>query len=923
MEKRKQKFSLRKNKIGAVSVLLGISFVGVGVSTGDAKAAEVNQETNPKIIVKTVEGKTKKSEVDAANKKVQESTKKAAEIKDEIKYKNAVLNKNGRIIQDITTEIEENKHINDEFIANEEKKSSQLTSELETVNKELLGAKTEQKNKELEQLEASKDIKNKEKDLQNKENKVSEIKSEIASVRVEQDITGNNKNIRGNAELDAEQVKKANAEKDLVKAQAFDKALEEKIKIVEENIQVKNAELKSKQIEVDKAKVEEDKKKDALNNITKPYGKNVKYKIALDNRFVSKFKEYMDYTINYKAKGLTLDQMRTKKNALKEELKTIEKAIGYEAVYNNYSHEDDYMIDLKNMSEAERLKMSQYGVYLLNQIRSQFGLTPLKVNKNSMQLAKEITETMMRDNHSQINALHYFKGLDEVAKKNGLVRGYNFYENLYNAESSTRADHKMSRNELYEHIYNSMLTFFYEGVATDSYIHAESFYRDKDPFGLGVAHFENIGDVENINRLNIEKYKEYLEFDEFKNVIGFKDMPEEIYNEIEAEKAKLPKRGIIKISYFKVPNSMAAPGEYNKTKSTLKYDAVDQDKANAESEKNHKIKYSNESAATVDIPGIPDYKVLDKEYKDAVKLRENKQKELASLQKEVENEKKSLETLNKTEKQTAKVQEKLKNIEKNISEIIKKINSQNTASDKLYIEKINNLKLSLTSAENDVKESEKVLADAKALEVAKKVELEKINSKIVNLEAKIAGIRKNIEDKTNYISNLRLAKEKLDENKINLQKELAYRSEIEADLNKLKTELNVITKQLEQDTKELEKIQKQFDSDSFKWGVLADNNVNEIVEFDLEKYLKDEEEKKNSKQNEPDSPKTSDEKHDLVPKGIDNKKEASKNDRVSNLKRSTGVNTLPNTGESQTGIATVAGLVGLAVAARLRQRKEK
>ena len=38
---------------------------------------------------------------------------------------------------------------------------------------------------------------------------------------------------------------------------------------------------------------------------------------------------------------------------------------------------------------------------------------------------------------------------------------------------------------------------------------------------------------------------------------------------------------------------------------------------------------------------------------------------------------------------------------------------------------------------------------------------------------------------------------------------------------------------------------------------------------------------------------------------------------------SNGLKTLPNTGESQTGIATVAGLVGLAVAARLRQRKEK
>ena len=49
-------------------------------------------------------------------------------------------------------------------------------------------------------------------------------------------------------------------------------------------------------------------------------------------------------------------------------------------------------------------------------------------------------------------------------------------------------------------------------------------------------------------------------------------------------------------------------------------------------------------------------------------------------------------------------------------------------------------------------------------------------------------------------------------------------------------------------------------------------------------------------------------------------------DNQPNLQRpsinSNGLNTLPNTGESQTGIATVAGLVALAVAARLRKNKE-
>ena len=38
---------------------------------------------------------------------------------------------------------------------------------------------------------------------------------------------------------------------------------------------------------------------------------------------------------------------------------------------------------------------------------------------------------------------------------------------------------------------------------------------------------------------------------------------------------------------------------------------------------------------------------------------------------------------------------------------------------------------------------------------------------------------------------------------------------------------------------------------------------------------------------------------------------------------SNGLKTLPNTGESQSGMATVAGLVALAVAARLRKKDKQ
>lgn len=80
MIKRKQKFSLRKNKLGAMSVLLGISFVGSAVSGGDVKADNVNTENTPKLIEKEVVGKTTKQDVEKAQAKV-DASKEAESLK--------------------------------------------------------------------------------------------------------------------------------------------------------------------------------------------------------------------------------------------------------------------------------------------------------------------------------------------------------------------------------------------------------------------------------------------------------------------------------------------------------------------------------------------------------------------------------------------------------------------------------------------------------------------------------------------------------------------------------------------------------------------------------------------------------------------------------------------------------------------------
>ena len=954
MIKRKQRFSLRKNKIGAMSVLLGISFVGAVASGSDVKANEISEEKAPKLIEKEVVGKTTKQDVEKAQAKV-DASKEAESLKNKaIENKKTEITNNDNEISKIKADIERDKDATDENINKAEKKVESATEELKNKNSELVKTKAEKEERESDLVLVKKDVADKSKDLETKQAKAKEIKDEIdgtenVTKKLESE-KAKNEDIK--KELETEKSNKVVADKELEKAKEFDAKLSEDTKKAEENLKAKQEELKAKTAELDVAKKDEATKKAEYDSVVMPYGRNVKYKIALDQRFVDKFKEYMDYTLNWKQKGITMDEKFAKRKELRNKLKAIEKEIGHEFVYNRYSHEDDYEIDLKNMSEEERLKMSQYGIYLLNQIRSQFGLEPLKVNKNSMQLAKEITETVMRDNHSNLNGGHYIKGISEVAAKHGLLRGANYYENLYNAASSTFKDHKMSRNELYEHVYNSVMLFFYEGKYTGNYAHAESLYRAKTPVGLGVAHFENVDDEYNLNRLPkefIERNKQYIEFDEFGNVLKFKPMPLDVFDEFDKLVSNLPKRGIIKISYVKVEEDVAIPGSVDAS-GVPTYDDPSEE-AEERAKQNFIAKYSNESKDTVELPAVPDLESFKKAYADTVKVREGKEQPVVNAKANVDSATKALDELKATEKQTEKATAKVQEIDAKINNLTTKADEQQKVVDQLeldnvkYVEKMIKLAADLDVAQKDVEESTKLLDKAKSLQKDVEGEIATTTAKISQLEKEIEISRKALDEAKDNFAKIRKARLELDENKEKLVKATAIKVELEKELNTLKPELVAITKQLADDTKELEKVQRQFKLDNFKWAVLADNNTIDPIEFDLEKYLKDEEKKKKKSEIRPEQPITPETpvKPELpeqpttpgapdkpetpnVPVKPEDKAPGSQNNK-SELQRpsvnSNGLNTLPNTGESQTGAATVAGLVALAVATRLRQRKEK
>ena len=953
MIKRKQKFSLRKNKIGAMSVLLGISFVGAVASGSDVKANEISEEKDPKLIEKEVVGKTTKQDVEKAQAKV-DASKEAESLKNKaIENKTTEINNNDNEISKIKADIERDKDATDENINKAEKKVESATEELKNKNSELVKTKAEKEERESDLVLVKKDVADKSKDLETKQAKAKEIKDEIdGTENVTKKLeTEKAKNETVKKELETEKSNKVAAEKELEKAKEFDAKLADNTKKAEENLKAKNEKLKAKTTELYNAKKDEATKKAELDNLLMPYGRNVKYKIALDQRFVDKFKEYMDYTLNWKQKGITMDEKFAKRKELRKELIQLEKEINHEFLYNRYNHEDDYEIDLKNMSEEERLKMSQYGVYLLNQIRSQFGLEPLKVNKNSMQLAKEITETVMRDNHYDLYASHYVKGISEVAAKHGLIRGKNYYENLYNAASETFSDHKMSRNALYEHVYNSVMLFFYEGKYTGQYAHAERLYEAKTPMGLAVAHFENVREEYNINRLPkefIEKNKQYMEYDKFGNILKFKPMPLDLLEEYYKLLLNLPKRGIIKISYVKVEENVAIPGSLDKDDYPI-YD--DESKEAMERAKQNFIaNYSNESKDTVELPAVPDLESFKKAYADAVKVRESKEQPVVDAKVKVDSATKALDELKATEKQTEKATAKVQEIDAKINNLTTKADEQQKVVDQLeldnvkYVEKMTKLAADLDAAQKDVEESAKLLEKAKSLQKDFEVEIETATSKISQLENEIEISRKALGEAKDNFDKIRKARLELDKNKEKLAKATAVKVELEKDLSTLKAELVLISKQLAEDTKELERIQRQYKLENFKWAVLADNNTIDPIEFDLEKYLKDEEEKKKKSEIRPEQPITPEtpDKPELpgqpiipgapakpetpnAPAKPEDKAPGSSNNQPA-LQRpsvnSNGLKTLPNTGESQSGMATVAGLVALAVAARLK-RKDK
>lgn len=170
----------------------------------------------------------------------------------------------------------------------------------------------------------------------------------------------------------------------------------------------------------------------------------------------------------------------------------------------------DELVDVANLSEDDKLKLSQYFTMLNNQIRAQFGKAPQMVNKNVQIFATDIALETMKDGFSQ--PTHYHRAINKVAYRLGIDKEdkgelYNRFESIDFSFSRKDQGTKISMRQLYDNIYRSLLRFYYEGQMNNHYHHAEHLLEDVDTTAVAFSIVKDPRvDSFNLNQLRFSVY---------------------------------------------------------------------------------------------------------------------------------------------------------------------------------------------------------------------------------------------------------------------------------------------------------------------------------------------------------------------------------------------------------------------------------
>ena len=956
MIKRKQRFSLRKNKIGTASVLLGLTIVGASYTGTQAQAADVPVETTVKqdkaYTVSDEQVLDAKKNVDNKKVKIDNKTKEVDINKNEISTTQNEKNELEKKVDSLVKDIDEGKKITPDVI--------------EGVKNDIKKAETDKATKEQEFEQAQRDKAAKLNAKNTADEKVKDAQKAADEADKDVDLKkqafdpgqidiAKKKLIETEKIVNEKQKQKDNAQKELDDAKKYDQDLANRRNGANSDLNSKKQNRDEKQRLLDEAKRKQKEADDALKKAFPYPTKFIATQEWLDafNKFRSIHNEEFDLDA-WKAKNPIMDDTDPQEYAARMDkamdefyadknkreldmiikLQVIENSqpSAHDLKYGNKT-DDKITYEINNLPQDVHLELSQYFAHLVNDARSQLGISDkVKVHLDAIEFAKEVAKSVV-DNNATVDG-HFGRGINDAARKRGLATSADpgvdttnqYYENLM---VSKRAGNTVTRSELFAYLYRYFDIFMHEGQLRGHYNHALSLISSKN-VGVSFSHLQD--------------------------------------------------------GTFKLHAISINPG------------FVKNDTNNVEYEKRYG------AATLLDNVDYPDRDILQKAYDDAIKNVEKATQELDKATKDVTDAQNKVDELSKIKEKTQDAQNKFNKVAKDLQdaekekqkaeENLRNVTADQDAKQKALNDALNVQKQKhdeLNKAKADANRAQKEYDDALKASKDKHEDLNKIidiiqslNKKKKDMEDNVAKLKENekelvkvkaqLQDIVNKLTNLLQTQTKLNDQ---LQKLISELKDLEKEYNRLleiytnerkqeppidpkpfidiKEEVkeeDVNYKTIEQNDPTLEegkrvvKIKGKKGRKSIKTITLSENGkVLDVVtqETVLEEVVDEvvlvgtKKPGDNSGGNPGDNPGDNPGKNPGENPGDNPGKNPGENpgdkseDKASgssnnqpDLQRpsvnTNGLNTLPNTGQSQTGMATVAGLVALAVAVRLRKK---
>lgn len=930
MIKRKQRFSLRKNKIGTASVLLGLTIVGASYTGTQAQAADVPVETTVKqdkaYTVSDEQVLDAKKNVDNKKVKIDNKTKEVDINKNEISTTQNEKNELEKKVDSLVKDIDEGKKITPDVIEGVKNDIKKAETDKATKEQEFDQAQNDKTAKLNAKNTADEKVKDAQKAADEADKDVDLKKQAFDPGQID---IAKKKLIEAEKIVNEKQKQKDNAQKELDDAKKHDKDLANRKNDANSDLNNKKLNRDEKQRLLDEAKRKQQEAKAAVEKFPYPT-KFIATQEWLDafNKFRSIHNEEFDLDA-WKAKNprdaynsseeyiasmdKAMDEFFDEKNSRElEMIKKLQVIEDSQPLANSlkYGNQTDNKItyEINKLPQDVLLELSQYFAHLVNNARSQLGISDkIKVHLDAIEFAKEVAKSVV-DNNATVDG-HFGRGINDAARKRGLATSADpgvdtekqYYENLM---VSQRSDNTVTRSELFTYLYKYFNIFMHEGQLSGHYNHALSLISSKN-VGVSFSHLQdgtfklhaisiNPGFVKNDND-NVEYEKRY----------GAATLLDNI---------DYPDRDVLQKSYDDAINDVE--------KATQELDKATKDVTDAQNKVDElsKIKEKTQDAQIKFNKSAKDLQDAEKEKQKAEENLRNVTADQNAKQKALEDalnvQKQKYDELNKAKADANRAQ-------KEYDDALKASKDKHEDLNKI-IEKIQSLNKKKKDMEDNVvklKENEKELVKVKGqLQdiVTKLTNLLQTQTKLNDQLQKLISELKDLEKEYNRLLEI-YTNERKQEPPIDPKPFIDIKEEVkEEDVNYKTIEQNDPTLE---EGKRVVKVKGKKGRKSIKKITLSENGkVLDVVtqETILEEVVDEvvlvgtkkpgDNPGNNPGDNSGDNP---------------GDKPGSSNNQP-NLQRpsvnSNGLNKLPNTGESQTGMATVAGLVGLAVAMRLRKK---